>query len=78
MLVTLASSVLAGGAAYLAEPLIRPDAQHWPFLAGIEDVRRAFAVGWWHNGAYLGALVATVVESFRVQKCRAAMSRTAK
>ena len=56
--------------AYFIEPLIKPDAGHWPFLAGIKHVRSAFAVGWWHNGAYLGALVATVMAGYRVQKQR--------
>jgi len=64
---TLGVSVVCGTVAYLAEPSIKPGPTHWPFLAGIRDVRGAFAVGWWHNGAYVGALVATVIESLRVQ-----------
>jgi len=70
MSATLGISVIFGIAAYLSEPIIGPDAAHWPFLAGIVDVRRAFAVGWWHNGAYFGALVATIVAGFRMQKQR--------
>lgn len=70
MAATLAVSVLFGVAAYLAEPLIRPDSTHWPFPKGIHQVRTAFAVGWWHNGAYLGALVAAAAAGLRVQKQR--------
>ena len=70
MAATLGASVLFGATAYVAEPFVRPDATHWPFLAGIRDVRRAFAVCWWHNGAYLGALVATIAAGLRVQKQR--------
>lgn len=70
MTVTFAVSVAFGATAYLAEPLVGPDALHCPFLSGIREVRRAFAVGWWHNGAYLGALIATAVAGVRVQKQR--------
>jgi hypothetical protein len=70
MAITFCISVLFGGAAYITEPLVRPDAAHWPFLGGIRDVRRAYAVGWWHNGAYLGALAATILASFWAQRQR--------
>lgn len=70
MAITFGVSILFGAVAYLTEPLTRPDAAHWPFLTGIRDIRRAYAVGWWHNGAYLGALVTTILASFSVQKRR--------
>ena len=70
MATTLGASVFFGATAYLVEPLIRPDASHWPFLTGIHDVRPAFAVCWWHNGAYLGAFVATIAAGLRAQKQR--------
>ncbi len=60
MLFTLCFSVLFGGVAYLAEPAIKPSVEQWPFLDGIQAVRAAFAVGWWHNGAYLGGALGTV------------------
>lgn len=60
---TLAASVIAGSVA----TLVKPDPLHWPFLRGIHHLRRAFIVGCWHNGAYAGALLATVIESLRVQ-----------
>jgi hypothetical protein len=72
MLITFCASVLFGGAAYAMEPLIKPGTDDWPFLTGIQHVRRAFAVGWWHNGAYLGALPAAVMASFWAQKVRRA------
>jgi hypothetical protein len=70
MTTTMGVSVLFGVVAYIAEPFIKPDVVHWPFLAGIEDVRSAFAVGWWHNGAYLGAFAASIVAGYRVQRER--------
>lgn len=60
MLVTAGCSAVFGAAAYLLAPAIRPTPQNWPFLEGITRVRAAFAVGWWHNGAYLGALIGTI------------------
>jgi hypothetical protein len=42
----------------------------WPFLQGIRDTRRAFAVGCWHDGAYLGGLIGTILACWRVQKWR--------
>ncbi|MES2462148.1 MAG: hypothetical protein V4671_16305 [Armatimonadota bacterium] len=60
MLFTLALSVFCGAVGYFAEPFIKPEPANWPFLTGIQEVRRAFAVGFWHNGAYLGGLVGTV------------------
>lgn len=70
MLVTLGISFASGTIAFILEPAIKPDVVHWPFLTGIQNTRAAFAVGWWHNGAYLGALVATTMASLRVQKQR--------
>jgi hypothetical protein len=72
MSVTLGFSALFGVVAYAAEPLVRPTPDNWPFLEGITNTGRAFAVCWWHNGAYLGALAATVVASFGVQRQRTA------
>jgi hypothetical protein len=42
----------------------------WPFLEGIQDTRRAFAVGCWHDGAYLGGLIGTILACGIVQKRR--------
>jgi hypothetical protein len=42
----------------------------WPFLEGIRDTRRAFAVGCWHDGAYLGGLIGTIVACGVVQRWR--------
>jgi hypothetical protein len=42
----------------------------WPFLQGIRDTRRAFAVGCWHDGAYLGGLIGTILACWRVRKWR--------
>lgn len=60
VLFTLGLSCLFGCVAYLAEPLLKPDAAHWHFLRRIHAIRPAFAVGWWHNGAYLGGFVGTI------------------
>ena len=42
----------------------------WPFLMGIQDTRHAFAVGFWHDGAYLGGLIGTILACVRVRKWR--------
>ncbi|MCX6344067.1 MAG: hypothetical protein NT018_03195 [Armatimonadetes bacterium] len=68
--ITFCVSVVFGGIAYLIEPLIKPDANDWAFLSEIHDVRRAFCVGWWHNGAYIGAFSATLWVCFWAQKQR--------
>lgn len=67
---TLGASVVFGVVAYVAEPLVRPTPENWPFLSGIVGIRRAFAVCWWHNGAYLGAFIASVAASFHAQRQR--------
>ncbi|HEX5323229.1 MAG TPA: hypothetical protein VFW40_05540 [Capsulimonadaceae bacterium] len=59
MLVTAGCSIVFGAVAYLLEPAVAPTAENWPFLQGIHNIRNAFAVGWWHNGAYLGAAIGT-------------------
>lgn len=64
---TFCISAVFGLGAYVAEPLIKPNGSYWRFLADIKDVRSGFAVGWWHNGAYLGALTGTFIGSFRAQ-----------
>ena len=74
MLVTAFCSAIFGAAAYLLAPAIRPDASNWPFLDGIRDVRAAFGVGWWHNGAYLGALLGTIVACYQAKRWRAGAS----
>lgn len=70
MAATFGISLLFAAVAYMVEPLVKPDALHWPFLTGIKEVRRAFTIGWWHNGSYLGALVAAIKASLRVQRQR--------
>lgn len=70
MLFTLSLCLLFGIAGYLAEPIIKPDTDHWPFLYRIHEVRRAFAVGFWHDGAYLGGFVGTLLASFWAQRER--------
>ncbi len=70
MLVTAQMSLLCGLIAYGAEPLAQPNSERWPFLTGILDIRPAFAVGWWHNGAYAGALLGTLFACRRVHNMR--------
>jgi hypothetical protein len=70
MLFTLCVSLLLGGVAYVAEPILTPDAAHWPFLKGIQEVRCAFAVGGWHNGAYLGGFMGTMLAGLWAQRRR--------
>lgn len=70
MAVTGLVSVTSGLIAYLAEPMINPTIEDWPFLDGIRAVRPAFAVGWWHNGAYIGALAGTILACIRVRRQR--------
>ncbi len=61
MLFTLALSVFCGTVGYLLEPFVKPGVNDWPFLKGIHDVRRAFAIGFWHDGAYLGGFIGTIL-----------------
>jgi predicted secreted hydrolase len=75
MVFTLALSMLFGLAAYLAEPLVKPTVDDWPFLMGIHAVRAAFAIGWWHNGAYLGGFLGTLLSCFWAQWRRSALAR---
>jgi hypothetical protein len=70
MLLASAMSLLFGAAAFLIEPAISPTPEDWPFLTGIRDVRRAFAVGWWHSGAYLGGVVGTIFAILWIRKRR--------
>lgn len=71
MVVTAVFSIVFGAAAYILEPGIKPNAMQWPFLQGIRDVRAAVAVGWWHNGAYLGAVIGTVTACYLAGRWRA-------
>lgn len=63
-------SVAAGFAAFLLWPLVRPTPADWPFLSGIADARKAWAVGWWHNGAYSGAVFGTLAACRRAWKIK--------
>lgn len=70
MCVTVVVSVISGLIAYIAEPWVNPSVTEWPFLDGITAIRPAFAVGWWHNGAYAGALAGTIWACLRVRRQR--------
>ena len=70
MALALCLSAVCGALAWLAEPAVNPTPNDWPFLAGIHDVRAAFAVGWWHNGAYLGGLIGTIAAAVWVRRQR--------
>jgi len=70
MLFTLCLSFFSCLAAYAAEPVIKPTAEGWPFLAGIRTVRAAFSVGWWHNAAYLRGVLGTILACVWVRKRR--------
>ena len=70
MLFTLGLSCLFGIVAYIAAPILKPDVVHWHFLRKIHAVRPAFAIGWWHNGAYLGSFVATLGAGLWAQRQR--------
>ncbi len=70
MLLTLCLSFFSFLAAYAAEPAVKPTAEGWPFLTGIQAVRAAFAVGWWHNAAYLGGLLGTILACVRIRNRR--------
>ncbi|HWD38226.1 MAG TPA: hypothetical protein VG944_05205 [Fimbriimonas sp.] len=60
MLFALVLSAVFGAIGYSVEPVLQPTGSKWPFLDGIHDVRRAFAVGFWHTGAYLGGFVGVI------------------
>ena len=70
MLFAFCVSVLLGSVAYIVEPFVKPLGDQWPFLRGIHSVRRAFVVGFWHNGAYLGGFSATIAALLRVRRQR--------
>ncbi len=70
VLYALCLSVVCSGIGYLAEPFVRPTVENWPFLERINDVRRAFAVGFWHDGAYLGGFVGTFISGLWAQRKR--------
>jgi uncharacterized membrane protein len=78
MAFTLAVSVIFGVVAYIVEPLVNPTAASRPFLTGIQDIRRAYCVGNWHNGSYIAALAATFIASFWAQKVRRKVALAAK
>lgn len=75
MLFTLCLSILFGTASYMAEPVIKPTAEEWPFLTGIRSIRAAFAVGWWHNGAYLGGGLGTLLAAFWIRGRRSLLAQ---
>jgi hypothetical protein len=75
LLLTAGASLLFGATAYLLAPRVpgigtEEAARYWPFLEGIREQRRAFAVGFWHDGAYLGGLAGTVLACIRVWRWR--------
>jgi hypothetical protein len=75
MATAAAMSLLCGAVAYLVEPLIpiASGQEHRLFesvFGPIHEWRRFFAVGWWHNGAYLGGMLGTMVACARVWKWR--------
>ncbi len=70
MCMTAVVSVTSGLIAYLVEPWVNPSVTEWPFLDGIQAIRPAFAVGGWHDGAYVGALAGTVWACLRVRRQR--------
>lgn len=67
MAFTLALSMAFGVIGYLAEPAVHPTPDNWPFLEGIDAVRPAFAIGFWHDGAYLGGFLGTFIACFWAQ-----------
>jgi hypothetical protein len=75
MLTTAVTSLLCGVVAYLVEPAIPGASQqeHAMFesiFGAIHEWRRFFAVGWWHNGAYLGGLCGAILACVRVRRWR--------
>jgi hypothetical protein len=75
MACTLALSLVFGLVAYLVEPAMKPVPANWPFLRDIHAVRPAFAIGAWHDGAYLGGFVGTVLACFWAQRRRTVLAR---
>ncbi|HEY3330578.1 MAG TPA: hypothetical protein VGK19_11190 [Capsulimonadaceae bacterium] len=72
LLCVAVSSAVAGAVGYVIAPAINLTPSDWPFLDGIVDKRRAFAVGAWHDGAYLGGLIAAIAASIAVWRKRTA------
>lgn len=75
MLVTLGTSLVFGAVGYVRAPGLpgigtEAAARYWPFLDGIREQRAAFGVGCWHDGAYLGGLVGTIIACWRVWRWR--------
>jgi hypothetical protein len=75
MLTAAATSLVLGAVAYLVEPAIPSVSQQEHALfesafGAIHEWRRFFAVGWWHNGAYLGGLCGTILACVRVRRWR--------
>jgi hypothetical protein len=59
-LISATTAVVLGCCAYILFPRLEITLDDWPFLTGIHDMRHAFLVGWWHNGAYIGAVVGLI------------------
>lgn len=74
MAFTLVLSMAFGLFGYLIEPVIKPTSEVWPFLTGIHVVRPAFAVGAWHDGAYLGGGLGTLLACFWVRRRRRSLA----
>jgi hypothetical protein len=77
LLIAAGTSVLFGVIAYLALPALGERGAeerliYESFFGAIRNWRGFFAVGWWHNGAYLGGLVGTIVACARVRRWRRA------
>jgi hypothetical protein len=75
MLFTLCLSFFCGMVSFIMEPAIKPTVEGWPFLTGIHAVRAAFAVGWWHNGAYLGGALGTLLAGIWIRKRRGGLAK---
>ena len=75
MVFTLALSMAFGLIAYLVEPAVHPTPDDWPFLYDIQAVRPAFAIGFWHDGAYLGGFLGTLTACFWAQLKRKLSAR---
>jgi len=60
-------SVFFGVISYLIEPQILENIRNRSFLNNIEDIRTAYCVGNWHNGAYYAALPAIITAGFWAQ-----------
>lgn len=70
MAFSLALSAIGGLIGFVIEPLVKPTADDWPFLYGIHHIRATFAVGSWHDAAYFGGLVGTIIGFFYIRKLR--------